>query len=146
MTVHIRPMTSADYPMVHALWESCEGVGLSDSDQPQAIDSYLRRNPDMSCVAVKEGTVVGAALCGHDGRRGYLYHLAVRPVYRHQGIARHLVAHCLDALQRAGIAKCHLFIFATNEAGQDFWRHTGWRLRRDLAVASYSLEARLEKT
>jgi len=139
-------MALADYPAVRALWESCEGVGLSESDRPQAIDAYLRRNPDMSGVAVEEGRIVGAALCGHDGRRGYLYHLAVSPIYRHQGIARRLVAHCLDTLQGAGIAKCHLFIFASNDTGRDFWRHTGWKLRNDLAVASYSLEARLEKT
>ena len=139
MPVAIRPMDMTDYADVRTLWEACEGVGLSDADRPEALSAYLERNPDMSCVAVEDGRVVGAALCGHDGRRGYLNHLAVHPAHRRRGIARRLVAHCLAALQQAGIAKCHLFIFSTNAAGRRFWQHIGWELRSDLAVASFTL-------
>lgn len=139
MPAAIRPMDVTDYAAVRNLWESCEGVGLNDADQPEALKAYLERNPGMSCVALAGGRVVGAALCGHDGRRGYLNHLAVSPAHRQQGIARRLVAHCLAALQTAGIAKCHLFIFTTNTAGRHFWQHIGWELRNDLAVASLTL-------
>lgn len=139
MTVLISPMTAADYPAVRALWESCEGVGLNDADRPEALQAYLRRNPGMSFVARRADAVVGAVLCGHDGRRGYLNHLAVDPHFRHRGIARDLVSHCLEALAKAGIAKCHLFIFNTNQEGRDFWRRIGWELRDDLAVASRTL-------
>ena len=142
MNVSIRPMVMDDYAAVRNLWEACEGVGLSDADQPGALSAYLDRNPGMSCIALWRGQIVGAALCGHDGRRGYLNHLAVNPQHRRQGIARRLVAHCLDALQQIGIAKCHLFIFSTNAEGRNFWRHVGWQLRSDLAVASYSLSAK----
>ena len=142
MNVSIRPMVMDDYAAVRNLWEACEGVGLSDADQPEALSAYLDRNPGMSCIALWKGQIVGTALCGHDGRRGYLNHLAVTPQHRRQGIARRLVAHCLDALQQIGIAKCHLFIFSTNAEGRNFWRHVGWQLRSDLAVASYSLSAK----
>ena len=142
MNVSIRSMVMDDYAAVRNLWEACEGVGLSDADQPEALSAYLDRNPGMSCIALWRGQIVGAALCGHDGRRGYLNHLAVNPQHRRQGIARRLVAHCLDALQQIGIAKCHLFIFSTNAEGRNFWRHVGWQLRSDLAVASYSLSAK----
>ena len=128
-----------DYNAVCALWESCDGVGLSDADQPECLSAYLQRNPGMSFVAIEEKAIVGAVLCGHDGRRGYLNHLAVSPVYRHQGLARRLVAHSLEALQSASIAKCHLFIFTSNQNGRSFWQQIGWELREDLSVASRTL-------
>ena len=139
MSDRIRPMTMTDYEAVRNLWESCEGVGLNDADRPESLSAYLNRNPGMSFVAQKGDAIVGAVLCGHDGRRGYLNHLAVSPTHRYQGIARRLVAHCLEALQSAGIAKCHLFIFSSNQDGRNFWRQIGWELRDDLAVASHTL-------
>ncbi|MCB2170395.1 MAG: GNAT family N-acetyltransferase [Deltaproteobacteria bacterium] len=139
MTVVIRPMTITDFDAVRALWTSCEGVGLNDADRPEALRAYLVRNPGMSFVAQEDDAIVGAVLCGHDGRRGYLNHLAVSPAHRYQGIARRLVSSCLAALKAAGIGKCHLFIFSSNQDGQNFWQKIGWELRDDLAVASRTL-------
>ena len=139
MPVQIRPMTLVDYESVRRLWESCDGVGLSDADQPQALKAYLTRNPGMSFVALDNESIVGAVLCGHDGRRGYLNHLAVSANHRARGIGRLLVGHCLEALQFAGITKCHLFIFSDNQTGRTFWRQLGWELREDLSVASWNL-------
>ncbi len=138
----IRPMVMSDYAAVRRLWETCEGVGLNDADRPEALRRYLARNPGMSFVAKAADSVVGAVLCGHDGRRGYLNHLAVHPRFRQRGLARQLVDHCLEALERDGIAKCHLFIFGTNQEGRRFWRRIGWELRDDLAVASRVLTPR----
>ena len=135
-------MVMSDYAAVRRLWETCEGVGLNDADRPEALRRYLARNPGMSFVAIDAEQVVGTVLCGHDGRRGYLNHLAVRPEFRRRGLARQLVGHCLAALEREGIAKCHLFIFGTNQEGRRFWRRIGWELRDDLAVASRVLTPR----
>lgn len=136
MSLVLRPMAITDYTAVRALWASCEGVGLNDADQPDSLRAYLERNPGMSFIAQEDDAIVGAVLCGHDGRRGYLNHLAVSPSHRHHGIARRLVDRCLEALQCAGIAKCHLFIFSSNTNGRNFWRQIGWELRSDLTVAS----------
>ncbi len=136
MPILLRPMAITDYEAVRALWASCEGVGLNDADQPDSLQAYLVRNPGMSFVAQEGDAILGAVLCGHDGRRGYLNHLAVSPGHRCQGIARDLVTHCLEALQTAGIGKCHLFIFSSNTDGRNFWREIGWELRSDLTVAS----------
>jgi ribosomal protein S18 acetylase RimI-like enzyme len=141
MALTIRPMTMSDYTAVRMLWESCDGVGISAADQPEALEAYLKRNPGMSFVARQDDRLVGAVLCGHDGRRGYLNHLAVQASHRHQGIARRLVAQCLAALQETKIAKCHLFIFTDNPEGHAFWRKMGWQLREDLAIASQTLSA-----
>jgi ribosomal protein S18 acetylase RimI-like enzyme len=131
----IRPMTMADYAAAAALWRSTEGVGFNESDGEAFIAAYLERNPGMSPVAVADdGALVGTLLCGHDGRRGYLYHLAVVPSYRRQGIAGGLLDHAFACLDRAGVWKCYLFVFADNRAGQEFWLRRGWQHRADLVA------------
>jgi ribosomal protein S18 acetylase RimI-like enzyme len=132
--VTILPMVDTDYDEVVALWTRTEGMGLdlADADSPTAVAAYLRRNPGMSFVARDGSRVVGAVLCGHDGRRGYLHHLAVDADYRGQGLGRALVDACLAALHDAGIGKCTIFVYADNAAGQAFWTRTGWRRRDDL--------------
>jgi putative acetyltransferase len=131
----LRPLEPADYEPVLALWQSTEGVGLNESDTPGAIARFLARNPGLSLVATGvSGEIVGAVLCGHDGRRGYLHHLAVAKSSRGQGLGRALVQRCLDQLRALGIAKCNLFLLAHNEAGRAFWAHEGWSVRDDLIV------------
>ena len=140
MNINITPFTIESYDGVFTLWQECEGVGLSSADSKECIQSYLVRNPGMSFVAMIDSQIVGAVLCGHDGRRGYIHHLSVHPSRRRQGIARQLVDHCLQALQDEGIKKCHLFIFKDNANGIQFWKSTGWDYRSDLSVISKTIE------
>jgi len=135
----IVPFDISIYEEVIALWMHCEGVGLGEGDSKQAIGTYLERNPGMSFVAKGNGKIVGAVLAGHDGRRGYLYHLAVDAGWRRQGIARLLVEKCLDALKASGIQKTHLFIFTNNTNGVAFWKSIGWTYRNDINVISKTI-------
>ena len=131
----IRPMLASDFPLVTDLWKNTEGVGLNESDTEPAIARYLEQNKEMSCVATTDaGKIIGALLCGHDGRRGYLYHLAVAPDFRRHGVARAMLAHCFKYLAAAKIARCDIFLFTENKAGEQFWRHNGWTDRVDLKV------------
>jgi len=139
-TITITPFTMSNYDPVIALWQMSDGVGLSDADSPEKIQFYLERNPGMSFIARQEGVIVGAVLSGHDGRRGYIHHLAVHPDYRRQGIGQQLIDHCLPALHAIGIQKCHLFIFTDNRSGIAFWQSTGWSYRQDIAVMSKMIE------
>ncbi len=136
MAVEIRPMTIADYDQVYALWQACEGVGLSAADEPQAIRAYLERNPGLSAVALDGGRVVGTVLCGHDGRRGYIHHLAVAQSHRRRGIGRALVERILSALMAQGIQKCHLFVFGENRQAIAFWERVGFSQRVELVMMS----------
>ncbi|MGA9776916.1 MAG: GNAT family N-acetyltransferase [Limisphaerales bacterium] len=138
----VRHFRIQDYEAVVALWRRTEGVGLNESDTRPAIAAYLRHNPRFSFVAEKNGRVVGAVLCGHDGRRGYLHHLAVAGRHRQRGIGRQLVNACLAKLRLAGIQKCNIFIFADNAAGMKFWTRTGWKLRTELRVMQIQLDDR----
>jgi putative acetyltransferase len=110
------------------------GVGLNESDTRPAIAAFLRRNRGLSLVARADGLLIGAVLCGHDGRRGYLHHLAVLPEWRRRGIGRLMVATCLNRLAAAGVPKCNIFLFADNKKGEVFWRRGGWKARGDLKV------------
>jgi len=131
----LRPMALADYDAVAALWRDTEGMGLGESDTRQNMATYLDRNPGFSVVAQgADGRIVGAVLCGHDGRRGYLHHLAVARDFRRRGIARAMLDACFAALAAAGIPKCNIFLFSDHDAGREFWVHNGWAHRRDLHV------------
>jgi putative acetyltransferase len=136
MLVDILAMTPDDYERVHALWRSTEGMGLSDADSQEGIRAFLERNPGLSLLAWSQGRLIGTVLCGHDGRRGYLHHLAVIPEYRGQGLGKRLVEVCLARLAAAGIQKCHAFVHAGNKSGQAFWHKIGWQERLDLVLVS----------
>lgn len=140
MQVDIFEFTINDYQNVISLWKSCEDIGLSSADSKNRIEAYLRRNPGMSFVARYQNEIIGAVLCGHDGRRGYLHHLAIHADYRKQGIGRSLVARCISALKRVGIQKCHLFIFRRNIEGIRFWEKIGWIRREELGVVSKEIQ------
>ena len=136
MSTELREMRINDYEKVHALWEASEGVGLSDADSKENINRYLKRNPGLSTTAWEGDQVVGAVLCGHDGRRGYIHHLAVNKSHRHQGIGRALVERCLDSLARVNISKCHIFVFGDNQDAINFWEKVDWSRRVELVIMS----------
>jgi putative acetyltransferase len=136
MKITIREMTAKDLPQAFSLWNEAEGIHLGTSDTPAEVGGFLLRNPGLSLVAVDGPTLVGAVLAGHDGRRGYLHHVAVRDEYRQRGLGRELVRRCVEALAEAGIAKCHVFVFTRNQAALDFWGRIGWTPRDDLELFS----------
>lgn len=136
----IRPMTEADIPAAIELWGTCDGVGLGEGDTAEGTVAFLTRNPGTSWVALVDGQLQGAVLGGHDGRRGFLYHLAVHSDHRRRGCGVGLVKACLASLRAAGILKCHVMVFRDNAAGREFWAHLGFRLRSDLDVCTCVLE------
>ena len=130
----IERMLIEDFDEVSHLWQSTEGVGLSESDSRPNIAAYLARNSEMSFVARNGGKIIGAVLCGHDGRRGYLHHLAVAPAHRKKGVGKKLVETCLARLAAFNIPKCNIFLYADNAVGEFFWKRNGWVKRSDLQV------------
>ena len=139
MNISISQFKIDFYDEVFALWQQCEGVGLSDADSYDSIQTYLNRNPGMSFIAKTDSRIVGAILSGHDGRRGYIHHLTIHPHYRRKNIGYTLVDHCLATLADQGIKKCHLFIFNDNENGIAFWKAAGWTPRSDIHLISKNI-------
>lgn len=132
----IRSLEEDDVEAVLRLWASLEGLGAGPGDSLEGIARYLARNPGLSLVAENETSIVAAVLCGHDGRRGYLYRLGVRAEYRRQGLARELVRRCLSGLRANGIPRCQVFVLADNAVARRFWEEMGGKMRHDLQMLS----------
>lgn len=132
-TIQIRKMTIDDFEAVHALWMQIHGFGIrSIDDSKEGVERFIRRNPTTSMVAVCDGKIVGAILCGHDGRRACLYHVCVHEDYRKRGIGQRMVTQCLEALKKEQICKVNLIAFRKNEVGNRFWQGMGWTFREDV--------------
>ena len=136
---NIRSFQAMDYSKVIKLWKNSDGIGLNEADEWEALEKYLERNPEMSLVAEVGQNVVGAVLCGHDGRRGYLHHLAVVAEWQGKGIGSALVDTCIRRLKNEGIQKCHVFVFPDNLAGVKFWHGRGFIGRDDLKICSRNI-------
>lgn len=123
----IKVMTINDYEELFELWQNTANMGLrSLDDSKEGIPCFLKRNPNTNFVVYEDGQLVGAILCGHDGRRGYIYHTVVLPDYRRRGIASSLVESAIAALQKEGITRVCLNVMETNEQGKKFWISKGW--------------------
>jgi len=140
MTIKFREAKTEDYEQMFRLWEITEGMGLSESDKKENIERFLNKNPGLNHVCENDGKIIGTILCGEDGRRGYLYHLAVDKNYRRNGIGKELVNLVLNSLKEKGIIKCHLFVYYENEIGKTFWEKTGWYKRDELLIYSKDIK------
>jgi len=136
----IIPLVIEDYDAIYDFWQSVEGMGLSSADSREGIEAYLLRNPGMSLVAKENDSIAGTVLCGHDGRRGYIHHLAVAKNHRGKGLGKELVDRCKGKLKEAGIQKCHIFIYVDNESGKEFWRSVAWKERDDICLFSHDID------
>ncbi len=135
-----RLMTIDDYDEIYALWMSCKNMGFNDKDDSyEGIDAFLKRNPTTNFVATCDNNIVGVILCGNDGRRGFIHHMAVSENYRRQGIASKLVSLGLNALKECGITKVALLVFERNKDGNAFWEKMGFTARHDIIYRNQAL-------
>lgn len=138
--MEIRTMTIEDYESVHDLWMSIKGFAIRSIDDSRiGVERFLRRNPTTSVVAVEDEKIVGSILCGHDGRRGCLYHVCVHEDYRMRGIGKSMVVHCMKELEKEQISKVSLIAFTQNDIGNAFWKEIGWTKREDLNYYDFTL-------
>ena len=138
----VRTMTIDDYEEVSLLWHKIKGFSIrSIDDSREGVARFLKRNPDSSVVAVEDSRVVGATLCGHDGRRGCMYHVCVDPEYRMRGIGKSMVVFAMNALKKEHISKVSLIAFTKNDVGNKFWRCIGWTKREDLNYYDFVLNS-----
>ena len=136
----IRVMNTQDYDRVYALWMSCKNMGFNNlDDSRQGIEKYLKRNPSTCFIAEQGDAIVGVVLAGHDGRRGFIHHMAVAENCRRQGIATDLLGQALAALKEEGINKTALLVFNRNEAGNAFWERQGFTARDDVTYRNKTL-------
>lgn len=137
----IRNFKLADYEEVYQLWKNTPGMGLNNiDDSREGIEQYVKRNPTTCFVATNNQEIVGAILSGHDGRRGFIYHLAVSMSFRMQGIGKKLVDAAINALEKEGIHKVALVAFSENIIGNSFWESQNFVVREDLTYRNKSIQ------
>jgi len=136
MSPKIRLMTIQDYPGVIRLWQQLPGIGLSTADSREAIARFLDHNPTTCFVLEEDDQIFGTVLGGFDGRRGYIYHMAIAESHRRQGWGKSLIEVCMNALKQRGAEKSHLFVYADNLSGRKFWERCGWVQRDELVIMS----------
>ena len=124
--IETREFRMADYEAAAALWRRVEGVEVAEGDEPASVAQFLARNPGLSRAAFDRSTLIGVALCGHDGRRGHIYHLAVDPTWQNAGVGRRLVHECLQGLRAAGLKRAIILVATDNPRGRAFWMRRGW--------------------
>ncbi len=138
--MYLRKMKIEDYDNVYSLWMSCVGMGLNNlDDSKEGIEKFLNRNPDTCFIALELDQIIGVIMVGSDGRRGYIYHTAVHPNYRNQGIGKALVDAALDSLIGLGINKVALVVFERNKVGNSFWEKMGFTQRNDIIYRNKAL-------
>lgn len=135
--MEIRSMKIEDYDEVFAMWLITSKRALSSADSKENIEKYLNRNKGLSQVAICDGKIVGTVLSGHDGRRGFIHHMAVLPEYRRHHIGRALAEKAIQKITEEGIEKTHIFCYKDNKAGQGFWTDFGFERRDDIYDFSY---------
>lgn len=141
--MHIQKMTIHDYDAVFDLWTETPNMGLrSLDDSREGINAFLTRNPETCFISLENDMLTGVILCGHDGRRGYVYHTVVRPDYRNRGIGTALVDAAMNALKTEGITRVCLNVMEQNEAGKQFWLGRGWEKKDFLGFYSKAITER----
>jgi putative acetyltransferase len=125
--VVVREFETSDLDGAIELWSASDGIGLNESDTRDGLLRFLARNPGLSAVAMDAEQIVGAILCGHDGRRAAVHHLAVAPAYRRRGVGSDLLEYCLSRLREADIPRCNLYLYDDNQVGRSFWERHGFR-------------------
>lgn len=139
--MNITKMSISDYKDAFDLWTNTEGMGLrSLDDSEKGINSFLNRNPNTNFVCRDNEKLVGVILCGHDGRRGYIYHAVVDTSYRRKGIGIKLVENVKNSLEKEGIKKVALVVYSDNKQGNKFWESLGFIKRNDLNYRNLSID------
>ena len=137
---NLRPMVIEDYEQVYDLWNGIHGFAMrSIDDSREGVERFLKRNTGISVVAECGDKIVGAILCGHDGRRGCMYHVCVHENYRKHGIGKAMAVFCMNALKEEHINKVNIIAFKSNELGNSFWKEEGWTIREDLNYYDFTL-------
>ena len=125
-TISTRAFSIDDYDAAVELWQRVEGLEIAEGDDRESIAQFLARNPGLSRVVTDGSATVGVALCGHDGRRGHIYHLAVDPGYQGRGLGKRLLDECLEGLRPAGVKRVIIMVADDNPRARKFWKRCGY--------------------
>ena len=122
--VVVREYRTGDGDGLRLLWDDAGFRSLGDDDA--SLRTFAGRNPGSFLVALKGSVVVGSAMGGWDGRRGWIYHVATSPDQRRDGLATRLVRLLEEHLRALGCRKVNVIVRDDNQAGAAFWESLGY--------------------
>jgi ribosomal protein S18 acetylase RimI-like enzyme len=124
--IDTREFSINDYDVTIELWQRVEGLEIAEGDDRESVAQFIARNPGLSRVATDGSRIVGVALCGHDGHRGHIYHLAVDPAYQGRGLGKRLLDECLRGLRRTEVKRVIIMVADDNPRARKFWKRCGY--------------------
>ncbi|CAG1011651.1 N-acetylglutamate synthase [Burkholderiales bacterium] len=119
-------LDATDRAQLIDLWRTVFGYETAHNDPALAIAKKCDANDHLFFVAELDGRVIGSAMAGYDGHRGWLYAVAVHPSHRRAGLGSRLVRHAERTLAAAGCMKINLQLLAANEATAAFYQTMGY--------------------
>jgi len=134
----IREFKIQDYTIVRTLWQVA-GLILRPGDELEDVKLKLQRDPDLFLVAEQFDEIVGSVIGGWDGRRGWIYHLAVKPEHQRKGIGMGLVREVEKRLVAKGAKKVNAQVYKWNEQSYEFFRALGYESQPDLMMIGKQL-------
>ena len=129
----IKDFRLEDYSAVFELWKKA-GLVTRPGDDLSDIKLKLERDPDLFLLAEEHGEIVGSIMGAWDGRRGWIYHLAVRPDRQRKGIGKALVAELEYRLRKKGAKKVNAQIYRSNHRSLDFFKAAGYQSQPELVM------------
>ena len=139
MSTEIRRMEVSDIPASIELWKNMKGLAIRGSDNIRDLSDHVNMNRRHNFVAISGDQLIGTVLGGFDGRRGYIYHLAVHEGFRKQNIGKELMERCFQSFKEINVLKCHMMVLKDNLEAQEFYARIGCELRNELLVFSKTL-------
>jgi ribosomal protein S18 acetylase RimI-like enzyme len=124
--VEVRIYRKDDEVAVVALWSEVFKKPEARNEPRFVIAKKIAIQADLFFVAIEDGAIVGTAMGGYDGHRGWLYTVAVRSDVRRRGIGRALVARVESALAALGCPKVNLQVLAANADVVAFYERLGY--------------------
>jgi len=124
--LQIRPYLEKDKPGVVALWEEAFPDNSPWNIPGNDIKRKLKVQRELFLVAEIKGEIVGTAMAGFDGHRGWVYYVAVSKKYRRQGIGKALMEHVEKGLKDMGCPKLNLQVRSSNTEVAEFYKRLGY--------------------
>ena len=129
----IEKMKIDDYDEIHQIWSNTNGMTLrAIDDSKEGIERFLKRNPNNNFICRINGNIIGGILCGHDGRKGFIYHTVVKENYRTRDIGKKLVENVINSLKEENITKIGVLVNSDNISGNNFWESLGFEYFNNL--------------
>lgn len=139
LSIFIRSYRDGDRDEVVALWAAC-GLLRPWNDPDKDIRRKQRVQGELFLVAESNNRVVGSAMAGFDGHRGWVNYLATDPGHQRQGIASRLMEAVEEGLLGMGCPKINIQIRTDNAGAAQFYESIGF-IRDEVISMGKRLEA-----